>query len=709
MPSHVESFENQRSEEGESACPSVMGRSNRINKGWWGDRLVVAVSLPVVLFVALRPERFGLTPNSLDPFFYTGYATNFDDILREVGDSHYFVTRWSVYSPGRVFGWFVGPYWGRIAVRWLVATLILLSLWHLGRRWSWTRSTELLIGVVALTMPIFARAFMTDYTEWLFSSVGIILVCQCLETRSVWWRSLLIGTLGALIVIANPFGVSIILWPGLIYVINASRIGKHAVLQTVFGFAGFAGTILAGLLVYRLFYDIPNVYQPSIDFTRQIQDVRDPLKSPRLTWMGAFTWIYAPLLLLAVCTLGPVRNRLRQFQMSASILVMLTMQYAFQVWDQFIRDGNGLEISYYWSFITPAFVVALALLLGAYDWTYRSAAIVLAIWLTILTTFSLGDVSLPAGWAFIAIAVGTFISIAVISSHHLHLGLACTLAALLIWQVGSPGYDPFSYHDFNMDPHYNRVFFERNSIADQSFQEAVWLEDRLDELPSDVDVSFYARGQAIFIVGIYGPHVTGMIINDLTAQAFRLRVALGLAGLVVVYGPEDQVTGALDVLGDYSTTGNTLMDSVNPGGLAYRLVVKDYSTVTEELLEFPASFFPSQSGELEDGGEGWVVRPGRDEPGFVTYGPYVPIDESPMRVEFTYRSDLAPNETDGFFDIIANGDSLASAELAGTNGQLGTVVIDFVGAGADDHQFRSFWGGRSSVTIESVSFVKRTN
>ena len=56
-------------------------------------------ALPVALFLALQPERYSLTPNSLDPVFYTGYASNFDDVLNAAGDRHYFVTRWTAYYP----------------------------------------------------------------------------------------------------------------------------------------------------------------------------------------------------------------------------------------------------------------------------------------------------------------------------------------------------------------------------------------------------------------------------------------------------------------------------------------------------------------------------------------------------------------------------------------------------------------------------------
>jgi hypothetical protein len=52
-----------------------------------------------VLVWLLKPDLFGLVPNSLDPMFYTGYAINLDDALAAAGNRHYFVTRWTSYMP----------------------------------------------------------------------------------------------------------------------------------------------------------------------------------------------------------------------------------------------------------------------------------------------------------------------------------------------------------------------------------------------------------------------------------------------------------------------------------------------------------------------------------------------------------------------------------------------------------------------------------
>jgi len=167
-----------------------------------------AVILPLVLYLVLRPENYGLTPNSLDPVFYSGYATNFDDILNAVGGRHYFVSRWSSYLPMYLFSRVFGPFTGRLLWRLVMAAGILVTLWLFGRRHHWNRAQQFLIGVLVLTMPMFVRAFFTDYGEHFVVAFGIVLVCLCLRERQTIASTLAIGTVAALLVVANPIAVT---------------------------------------------------------------------------------------------------------------------------------------------------------------------------------------------------------------------------------------------------------------------------------------------------------------------------------------------------------------------------------------------------------------------------------------------------------------------------------------------------------------------
>ena len=95
------------------------GRSHRADQfprrpayaRWPSREVAAALALSLVLYVVLRPENYGLTPTHLDPFFYSGYAINFDDVMNAVQDRHYFVSRWSAYYPGYIADALAGHSW----------------------------------------------------------------------------------------------------------------------------------------------------------------------------------------------------------------------------------------------------------------------------------------------------------------------------------------------------------------------------------------------------------------------------------------------------------------------------------------------------------------------------------------------------------------------------------------------------------------------
>ena len=103
-----------------------------------------------------------------------------------------------------------GPFVGRLLLRLVLAGLILGALWCLGASWKWTRAQQLLIGTLVLTMPMFLRAFFTDYVEYLVVALGICLVCLCLREQHTRVTASVIGLLSGLIVIANPISITLV-------------------------------------------------------------------------------------------------------------------------------------------------------------------------------------------------------------------------------------------------------------------------------------------------------------------------------------------------------------------------------------------------------------------------------------------------------------------------------------------------------------------
>ena len=416
-----------------------------------------ALALSLALYVVLRPENYGLTPNSLDPFFYSGYAINFDDVMNAVQDRHYFVSRWSAYYPGYIADALAGPFVGRLLLRLVLAAAILLSIWGMGRRWRWTRAQQLLIGVLVLTMPMFVRAFFTDYVEYMVVALGICLVAMCLRERQTALSAAISGALAALIVVANPIAITSIVLPLAVCVLlGGRRVRDKAFIAAVIAGAG-AVVVMGGLVIFRWRYGIDNVYQPSIDFIRTYRG-GDELQSPRLEWLWHFTWLFAtPIVLVSAAGLA-WRRSVRFERVEVVAFAMAGLQYLYQWLDQFVRDGNGLEMSYYWSFAYPTFAVAFALFVGRLTRAISSVPLVIGslAWILFLLIGVPDAFRLPAGVGFAIVAL-VVVGGAVAVCRRSTIAAVSVVVVLVGWtQIGAPDYDPSAYALYNLDPYYDQ-------------------------------------------------------------------------------------------------------------------------------------------------------------------------------------------------------------------------------------------------------------
>ena len=658
------------------------------------------------IFLLLRPERVGLTPNPLDPFFYTGYAINFDDILREVGDLNYFVSRWSVYMPGRAFSWVFGPTWGRLVLRWCVASACLVSLWHLGKRWRWNRPTELLIGLIALTNPMLARAFMTDYVEWFVVSVGLILVCQCLERRATSVRSASIGAISALLIVANPYAFSILIPAVAVYLIAILWRNEPSVKQGILVGSGFASTIVVGLLAFGVFYDIPNVYAPTVDFLKTSSGKRDGLKSPNLRWMLSFVWIYLPPLLVGAALFDRrLRKTIRRSPSMCAVFGLLLIQYSFQILDQFVRDGDGLEVSYYWSSILPTFTLAIAALMGCVRWGVRGSLFAGFAWLAGLYAFSSIDLRLPLAVLGVCSTAGLVAGFR-FGGRSVAPIVASLLGLCLILQLAPPPYDPLGYHDVNVDPLYADVFLASGSQSQKTYQEAVWMADQLDGLPSDVGISFLPGVKAIAATAIYGPQVNGRLVSDLDDPIENARIGLGTRPLIAIFGSDQFVQRSVAQIELISPDAEPVLDRIDPRGFGLRLVVVEVRGANSQGVTIAAGSLAG-AGTVDVEGERLAV-PGGAEPGFVMFGPFIALKERRYRATFVYRSDAARSESDGSFDVAESGTMLSTQLLVGTEGKTSSVSVDFDGTSDNTFEFRCLWSGVAALELDSVIISELT-
>ncbi|MCU1359978.1 MAG: hypothetical protein JWN99_1267 [Ilumatobacteraceae bacterium] len=671
--------------------------------------VAIAVALPLALYLVLRPENFGLTPNALDPMFYFGYATNFDDMLNATGDRHYFVSRWSAYLPGYVANRIAGPYAGRLLWRLVLAVAILASLWGFGRRRGWTMSQRILVGTLVLTMPMFVRAFFTEYVEYLVVALGICLVCMCLRERQTVWSAVTIGVLGGLIAVANPVAISMVgLCMLTCVLVGAGAWRWRAAVGALVGASAIA-VVLAGLVLFRWRYGIHNVYQPSIDFIRTYHPAEDPWRSPRLEWLAKFTWLYMVPIVLATALAMRWWRKVEFDRIERAALVLCAIQYGSHWFDQYVRHNLSLELSYYFSYSYPTFVVALVVVVARLAAGVRPSIIALITvgWIGFLLVGVPDWLRLPSGLLFALVAMLVVAGVAALARSVPAAALAALILLIGWTQIGAPGYDPSAYTPINGSPLYDQLYRKEGDLSETIDHEAVWFEDQMDHVPGDATASFVPTGGwAGIIVGVYAPHVVNRLLlvdpSPHLAPVSATEIKLGTRPTVAVYGPPEEVAAMVATFPADLGIGTKVLDETHRGGLGYRLVVYAMPDAASLPFVFGPDVLSIANGHRENGE---VTVSADDLAGVVTYGPYATLHPGTYRVTLHYTSSAAPTDVVGAFDIAPAPSAVGSTiPMVGTAGQPGEVSLTFEAVDPGTRwEFRSAWNGTGTLTVDDVT------
>ena len=606
----------------------------------------------VVLYATLRPENFGVTPNGLDPLFYTGYTINFDDILNAAGTDRYFISRWSAYLPVYALSRLAGPFMGRLLFRLFLAMAIARSVKLLGKARGWTTSQNLLAIALLLTMPMFVRAFFTDYVEYFVVSVGVCLVALCVRGRRSWVTDVAVGGSAGLMIVANPVAVTAVFIPLLAYtligIVGVRRRFVSSLLVTI----SIAVVILSGLILFRFRYGIENVYEPTITFIKNHHG-RDPLKSSKLAWLGLFTWLYAPAMLIAVAMIGVARARGRNFRHEAVALAICTFQYLYQWADQFVRDGDGLEIPYYWSFMYPSFGIALILVVSRLNeaWRPRCHLAVGILWVAALLVGVPSALRLPQGLPLALVGL----AILVLATHWRDrptLSAAFLLSSILWSQIGAPAYRPDAYFVYDMNPRYDRLFRQAGNASEKLHAETVWFTQQMDRVADDASTSFLPTdGLPSVMSAVYGAQVDGKMLwlgtDNLSLPAKSLNeIRMGFRPIVAVYGPPDRVKAVVASLPADLSSAPILLDEVHSSALGFQLLVMSMPRQPLLPITWPASELSYRAGALrvDDSVSATAAEPAD----VLTYGPYIQLPPGKYLAKVSYSSVSGGNSLDVF-------------------------------------------------------------
>jgi hypothetical protein len=519
-------------------------------------------------------------------------------------------------------------------------------------------------------------------------------------------RGIAIGVVAALVVIANPAAFTVVALPVSAYALMPwdrwTLVGSRVAAIALGGLA----TAVFGLLLFRA-YGIDDVYRPTIDFLRAHGGEHDPLKSPRPTWLYDFTWIYGPPILLTVVAIAPaLRRAVLADRVRLTVVAMLAVQTAWQWSDQFLRDGTSLELSYYWSYICPFFITAIAAIVGVdFGLRWRHVAAFLGVWYVVLARPTWTGVTLPDGWLFLVTVVLAVVAVLAATRYTWQAGWVILVFFILLTQIAAPAYFPPAGHPFNVDPQYDRIYFNSHSVSTREFGEARWLARELDSLPNDSNMSFAAAPEAEAITAIYGAQVSNEIVRP-DPSTMQLAAAavddlrLGARPRLAIYGPAETVSKYLRNLNDVPT--RTLLDATNPKDLHYRLVVLEPKH--DEPVAWAAADLPSWVGRVR--GSTRVVRRKVESPGFVTFGPYQRLSRGSWKAKVTYRSSARLGVDVGKFDVVTKSgtDVRGVSEIQGTGGKTRTISIPF---SVDDPslvwEFRTWWDDVGDLGVNRVS------
>ncbi len=135
-----------------------------------------------------------------------------------------------------------------------------------------------------------------------------------------------------------------------------------------------------------------------------------------------------------------------------------------------------------------------------------------------------------------------------------------------------------------------------------------------------------------------------------------------------------------------------------------------WQPTTTKTLVYAGANLPGLTGHVQ--GNGRVAMPGRDQPNFLTYGPYVSLPGGKYRVELVYASGGASSQHVGDWDIVSNAGTeilAGRAAMPGTGGHPATLTSEIdIGSARDGlHlEIRTMFAGVAPVDIESITIQK---
>ena len=661
----------------------------------------------------LNPDLFGLVPNSLDPMFYTGYAINLDDALAVAGNRHYFVTRWSSYLPMYLFSEMFGPFWGRLFLRLAMILTLAEVFWRFTHRYQVKPIVRLLGVFVLVSTPMFVRAFTTDYPEYFIIWGTMVMLLLALMGSKKHSHALILGALAALVVVANPTSLIVATFILLVYLSSSFKSGGLTAVvsrASLIGTAAFT-TILFGYLLFRFYYDIGNVYKPTIEFIRNfVPPEKDGWVAPTKEWLGYFSWIYMPPILCVLSVI--VVKKSRQIAIPIGRLTLLVAAIYLVHVTREVQAGYMLEVSYYWSLLLAPvlilFVCLLVNLVNNLSWHWPIS--VLALMLLLIKTEVPQSLRLPSGLALFVVLTCFLGATTILCLRQSKLGVFVFSLGFLWVQIGGPIYtNKTNSGDLNT-PSYDHVYGQSADISRAVLNETIWFTKVMDSVKNDQESIFLtAGGWTSSIIGTYISHpfsrwITNQSASTVLSENIRDELNFNFRPVLVIYGHPSKVENLLNRVKLELPQSTKILDVSNSPGLQYRLVAVDGNSEETAEFVFPMSRFNRSIGT--PGLDGSVSVGAKSGSGFVSFGPWFSLGQGTYEAELLYES--VGQNLRGRFEVFddVTGKIVATRLNNETKGKR-ISKIRFTSSGEGSiWQLRTVYEGGEGATFRTISLKK---
>jgi hypothetical protein len=676
-------------------------------------RMLVVALVTTIVAIVLKPDLFGLVPNGLDPMFYLGYEINLGDALQAAGNGHYFVSRWTSYLPVHFTSLIFGPYWGRLVLRLLMVSVLSEAMWRFLANLRIRAHARLLSVFLLVTSPLFVRAFTTDYPEYFIIWASLLMALLSFTRRATWKRSVMMGALAASMLIANPMAIilsSLILVNYVFNEINAREF-RNVLKQAFVVVLSFLTVILFGYVLFKYWYGVENIYQPSMEFIRNhVQPDVDGWRAPTRKWLLYFGWLSIPILYsIAAITIGNTNTDTRKVLFRCVSLTMLI--FLVHIYLEY-KNGHALETSFYWSMLlSPALLVLTVIVSTVFTKLRMWYSIVLVTGVLSLYLFRIPqNMLLPHGYSLIAIVGMAAVVLAVVSRRSASFFVFFLVLSSVWLQIGSPTYSIRTNGGDLNSPGYDNVYGKSSLASNKVLRETIWFVDQMDKVPSDSLSTFLpAGGWSYAIVGTYIPHPFGRVatpfsnVNVLNPNMSD-EILFGLKKTLVIYGDSVEAERILQRVKKEIPDISIVRDVTHSSGLSYRLIALSVNQGKEVTSIMPMSRFFREIGELQTDGS-LEVKQGT-APGWVTFGPYIGLGAGDYKAELHYSS--AKSEFIGTFEVVNDAAGKShSVDLANSQGQLTTASIRFTVSPTDNTwQFRTLYKGNSAVSFKLIKLIK---